>query len=149
MADMDIARLAERPVLALSGGEQARVLMARALAQEPDLLIADEPTAGLDLSHQLDLATLLRRRATAGASTIVALHDLGLAARIADRVVLLAQGQMVAAGSAGAVLTEAQIAAVYGVEMTITTVDGIPVFVPRGAAGPQSGRRSQDGHSPA
>lgn len=131
MAQMDIAPLADRPVLALSGGEQARVLMARALAQEPALLIADEPTAGLDLSHQLDLMTILRARASTGGATVVALHDLGLAARVADRVVLLADGQIVAAGAAASVLTEAHISAVYGVDMIVMHVEGVPVFVPR------------------
>lgn len=132
MGDMEVADFAERPVLALSGGEQARVLLARALAQEPRLLIADEPTAGLDLGHQLALMQGLRSRARTGSSSIVALHDLALAARYADRVLLLAEGQMVAAGPPADVLTSARIAAVYGVDMLVTHVDGLPVFVPRG-----------------
>jgi iron complex transport system ATP-binding protein len=131
MAAMDVAAFAERPVLALSGGEQARVLMARALAQEPQLLIADEPTAGLDLAHQLSVMQVLRARASNGVSSIVALHDLSLAARFADRILLLADGQMVAAGAPTEVLTAPRIAAVYGVEMLITTIEGVPVFVPR------------------
>ncbi len=131
MAEMDITSFADRSVLALSGGEQARVLMARALAQQPRLLIADEPTAGLDLAHQLALMQTLRARAASGVTSIVAIHDLGLAARFAHRIVLLADGQIVAAGSAEEVLTPARITAVYGVDMLVTSVDGIPVFVPR------------------
>lgn len=132
IAEMDIAAFADRPVLALSGGEQARVLLARALAQEPYLLIADEPTAGLDLAHQLALMAVLRNRAARGVTSIVALHDLGLAARFADRILLLADGQIVADGVPAAVLTRARIATVYGVDMIVTTAEGLPVFVPRG-----------------
>lgn len=130
MTAMDVAGFAERSVLALSGGEQARVLAARALAQEPQLLIADEPTAGLDLAHQFALATVLRARATAGVACLVALHDLSLAARVADRVVMMAAGQIAAVGTAREVLTSARIAAVYGVEMQVMTVGDAMVFVP-------------------
>ena len=132
LSQMDIADFTTRAVLALSGGEQARVLMARALAQSPRLLLADEPTAGLDLRHQLALMQALRTRAATGTASIVALHDLGLAARFADKIVLLADGQIVAAGLPQEVLTEARLAAVYGVELVIARVDGVPVFVPRG-----------------
>lgn len=140
MAEMDIVALAARPVLALSGGEQARVLLARALAQEPKLLIADEPTAGLDPGHQLALMDVLCRRAAAGSAAIVALHDLGLAARYADRVILLDGGRLVAAGPPAEVLSHVNIARTYGVDMLVTTVDGVPVFAPRapvaGTTGP-------------
>lgn len=134
MQQMDVVALADRPVLALSGGEQARVLMARALAQEPRLLIADEPTAGLDPGHQLALMETLRRRAASGHAAIVALHDLGLAARYADRVILLDAGRLVAAGTPTVVLTPAHIARTYGVDMLVTAVDGVPIFAPRGPA---------------
>lgn len=131
MAQMGVTELASRPVLALSGGEQARVLMARALAQEPRLLIADEPTAGLDLAHQLELMQVLRKRSQTGAACVVAMHDLGMAARFADIIVLLAHGHIVASGVAKDVLTHERIAAVYGVDVVVTTVDEMPVFVPR------------------
>ncbi len=130
MAAMDVTAFADRSILALSGGEQARVLMARALAQEPQLLIADEPTAGLDLAHQFALSSVLRKRAGAGVSCLVALHDLSLAARVADRIVMMAAGQIVADGTASDVLTSARIAAVYGVDLQVSTIGGTMVFVP-------------------
>ena len=130
MQHMDVTAFSDRPVLALSGGEQARVLMARALAQEPDVVLADEPTAGLDLSHQLDLMAALRTRAAAGGASVVALHDLGLAARFADHVVLLADGQIVAAGPPVIVLTADRISTVYAVDMAVSEIGGVPVFAP-------------------
>jgi iron complex transport system ATP-binding protein len=132
MDAMDVTAFADRPVLALSGGEQARVLMARALAQEPKLLLADEPTSGLDLSHQFALAAVLRARAAAGVACLVALHDLALAARVADRIVIMAAGQIVADGTAEAVLTPAHILSVYGVHMQVISIGASMVFVPQG-----------------
>jgi iron complex transport system ATP-binding protein len=130
MDAMDVTAFADRAVLALSGGEQARVLMARALAQEPRLLLADEPTSGLDLSHQFALADVLRARAAAGVACLVALHDLALAARVADRIVIMAAGQIVAHGPPVSVLTPARILSVYGVHMQVMSVGGTMVFVP-------------------
>jgi iron complex transport system ATP-binding protein len=89
LAAMDIAHIADRPILQLSGGERARVLVARALAQEASLLIADEPTAGLDPAHALALFALFRRLAAEGRTVVVALHDLSFAARFADHIILL------------------------------------------------------------
>lgn len=131
MAEMDVGMLADRSVLALSGGERGRVLMARALAQEPELLIADEPTTGLDVAHQVALVGVLRRAAAAGRACLVALHDLALASRVADRVVLMRDGRVVAAGAPRDVLSEARLAAVYGVALRVVEIDGAAVFVPR------------------
>jgi iron complex transport system ATP-binding protein len=133
MDAMDVTAFADRAVLALSGGEQARVLMARALAQEPKLLLADEPTSGLDLSHQFALGAVLRTRAAAGTACLVALHDLSLAARVADRIVIMAAGQIVADGTPATVLTPARILSVYGVHMQVMSVGGTMVFVPQAA----------------
>ncbi len=131
MAAMDVTQFADRAVLALSGGEQARVLMARALAQEPKLLLADEPTSVLDLSHQFALGAVLRARAAAGTACLVALHDLSLAARVADRIVMMAAGQIVADGVPADVLTPARILSVYGVHLQVMTVGDSMVFVPQ------------------
>jgi iron complex transport system ATP-binding protein len=115
MDETDVAHLARRPVDTLSGGERARVLTARALAVEARFLIADEPTGALDPRHQLDLMTILRRRAEAGTGILVALHDLTLAARFCTRLILLAGGRTCAEGTAAEVLTPENLALAYGI----------------------------------
>ncbi len=130
MRDMDIAEFADRPVDELSGGERARVLVARALAQEPDILLADEPSAALDPRHQLGLFETLKRRAEAGRIVIVALHDLTAAARFAGKVVLMHQGRIVAAGPPRTVLTPGNLRNVYGIDSEIIDVAGLPIVVP-------------------
>jgi iron complex transport system ATP-binding protein len=119
MAAADLDGLAGRRVLALSGGERARALLGRVLAGTPSVLLADEPLANLDPKHQLATLALLRAQAAAGRTVAVVLHDLQAAARAADRLLLVADGRLVAAGSPRAVLTPARIAAVYGVEMAV------------------------------
>lgn len=130
LAAMDIAHLADRPVSQLSGGERARVLVARALAQEAPLIIADEPTAGLDPAHALALFTLFQRLATEGRTIVVALHDLSLAARFADHIVLLANGRISATGPPGDVLTPQHLQPAFGVTMLCTIVNGLPIVAP-------------------
>jgi iron complex transport system ATP-binding protein len=127
---MDIAHLADRPIAQLSGGERARVLVARALAQEAPLLIADEPTAGLDPAHALALFALFQRLAAEGRTIVVALHDLSLAARFADHIVLLSKGRATASGAPAEVLTPGTLAAAFGVIMLCTSVDGLPIVAP-------------------
>jgi len=107
---------AQRDVTTLSGGERARVLMARALAGRPAWLLADEPMTGLDPGHQMDAAVVLRRLADAGVGVIATLHDLSFAARIADRLIVLADGRIIADGAPGAALNAAVIAKAYGLE---------------------------------
>ena len=130
MRAMDITEFGERAVDELSGGERARVLVARALAQEPEILLADEPSAALDPRHQLDLFETLRRRAEAGRIVVVALHDLTAAARFAGTVVLMHQGRIVASGPPRSVLTPQILRDVYGIEAQITDVAGSPIVVP-------------------
>lgn len=124
MERMDVARFRDRAADALSGGERARALIARALAQEAPLLLADEPTAGLDPAHQIALMERFREMARAGDGVLISSHDLGLAARWADRVALLDKGRIVADGPPRAVLTAERLRAVYGVEAHIAEAAG-------------------------
>jgi iron complex transport system ATP-binding protein len=115
MARADVTPLAHRTATELSGGERARVLLARALAVEAPALIADEPLASLDPAHQIEGMELLRAQADAGGLVVAVLHDLTLAARFCDRVLVLADGTMAADGPPGEVLTPALLARVYGI----------------------------------
>lgn len=133
MAATDVAALADRGVEHLSGGERGRVLLARVLAGEPDWLLADEPLASLDPAHQIDVAAMLRSVAAAGRGVVLVVHDLGLAGRIADDVVLLKQGRVVAAGPADAVLSVALIGETYGIDVEIgQTPGGVRYILPTG-----------------
>lgn len=115
MALTNTADLAERLVTRLSGGERQRVMVARALAQEPEILILDEPTAHLDIAHQVELLDLTRRlNREQGLTVIAVLHDLNLASQYADRLLMLKAGRSWADGAPEAVLTEQNIMAVYG-----------------------------------
>jgi iron complex transport system ATP-binding protein len=129
------ADLVDRPVDELSGGQRQRVWIAMALAQETDLLLLDEPTTFLDVSHQvevLDLLTDLNR--SRGTTVVMVLHDLNLAARYADHLVALAAGTVHAAGSPAEVLTEETVQAVFGLESLVITdpTSGKPLMLPRG-----------------
>lgn len=126
----DTLMLAHRPARSLSGGERARVWLARVLAGEPRWLLADEPLASLDPLHQMQTLSLLRAAARRGMGVVVVLHDLTLAARVADDVLLLKDGAVLAYGSAAEVLTKCNIAEAYGVDVAILTHDGRRVIVP-------------------
>ncbi len=119
MAATDVERLATRTAKQLSGGERGRVLLARVLAGEPEWLLADEPLANLDPAHQLDVRDLLRQVAQRGTGVVVVLHDLSLAARVADDVILLRDGQVVASGASDEVLCADQLRTTFGVEAHI------------------------------
>ncbi|SOB86545.1 iron complex transport system ATP-binding protein [Sphingomonas guangdongensis] len=131
LAATDTIALAPRTVRSLSGGERARVLLARVLAGEPRWLLADEPLASLDPLHQLQTLALLRAAAGRGMGVVVVLHDLTLAARIADDIVLLKDGRVLGSGTPGQVLTETRIAVGYGIEATLVAHPDGPVIVPR------------------
>ncbi|MRH90184.1 heme ABC transporter ATP-binding protein [Nocardia sp. SYP-A9097] len=113
LAATDVEHLAARPFPALSGGERARVALARVLAQDTPTLLLDEPTAALDLGHQEQVLHLARQRATAGAAVVVVLHDLGVAAAYADRVAVLDSGRIAADGPPRQVLTTELLTHVY------------------------------------
>ena len=133
MSATDTLQLAERPVTTLSGGEFRRVLIARAFAQSTPTLLLDEPTAHLDLTHQLDILSLVRRQVDAeGASCLAALHDLNLAAAFCDRLVLIAGGQIMADGPVSEVLSPNVLARAFGPGIAVTTLPGTttPVVLP-------------------
>lgn len=131
MEATDCVHLAHRNVMRLSGGELGRVLLARVLAGEPQWLLADEPLASLDPGHQLDVLDRLQQCAANGVGVVVVLHDLTLAARIADDLLVLKEGRIVASGSRADVLTPAVLANAYGVEVHIgESATGEPMVVP-------------------
>ena len=128
---VDAADLAERPVTELSGGQQQRVALARAFAQEATMLLADEPLAALDPRHALETLALLRREAHEGGRlVVVALHELTLAARFCDEVLLLHEGRCLAAGAPLEVLDEARLRAVYGLRARRLEVEGETLLLP-------------------
>ncbi|HEY4029909.1 MAG TPA: ABC transporter ATP-binding protein [Caulobacteraceae bacterium] len=124
----DLLDLRERPADALSGGERSRAMLARAAVGEPEVLIVDEPTAGLDPRHALDAIRRLRAHAGQGRSVIMAVHDLDLAARAADEVLALKDGRVLAAGRVEAVFTEAVLTRLYDVPARIVR-DGSGIVV--------------------
>ncbi len=126
----DIRHLATRRYTALSGGERARVSLARVLAQGAGTVFLDEPTASLDLRHQEEVMRIARDLAAEGRAVVVVLHDLSLASAYADRLALIAQGRLEAIGSPAEVLTEERIERVYGLRVELHLVGGRPVVVP-------------------
>jgi cobalamin transport system ATP-binding protein len=119
MEKTDLLSMAERSVDQLSGGERQRVFIARALAQEAPILLMDEPTASLDLCHQLEVLTLVKGLAEEGHLAIAAIHDLGLASRFCHRLILLAQGGVVADGTPAEVLTQDNLYRHFSIEAQV------------------------------
>lgn len=136
---LQLDAFAHRPVTGLSGGEGQRVVVARALAQQAPVLLLDEPTSALDLGHQAEVLELVDElRRSDGLTVIAAMHDLTTAARFADRVALLRQGQLVADGHPADVLTTDRLSEVYATPLSVRTIDGDLVVL----AGPRPGRSS-------
>ena len=130
-----IEELAPRSMLELSGGERQLVLVARALAQEPRVLLLDEPTAHLDLRHRVSVLELVRDFVREGRSALVVSHDLSLVARSCDRMALLRSGELLAAGPPSSVLTPESLRETFGVEAeVVTTPEGALVVAPRSPA---------------
>ena len=130
MTAADIASLRDRTMGQISGGERMRILLARALAVEAGFLLADEPIAALDPLHQLQVMELLRTFARAGRGVVVVLHDLALATRFCDRLILLAGGGILVDGPPARVLTDAHLAQAYGIEVVRGERDGVPFLLP-------------------
>jgi iron complex transport system ATP-binding protein len=132
LARVGIEELADRSILELSGGERQLVVLARALAQEPEVLLLDEPTAHLDLRHRLRVLELVRELAGEGRSALVVSHDLSLAARACDRLALLARGSVLAVGRPAEVLSADSLRRTFAIEADVVPgPDGAPLVVPR------------------
>lgn len=131
MVQTDCSQFAMRKAQRLSGGEQARVLLARVLAGKPDWVLADEPLANLDPAHQLDAMACFRTAASGDAGVVLVLHDLTQAARIADHLIVMREGGIIASGPVADVLTSEVLQAAYGVRVHIGQDEtGAPVIAP-------------------
>jgi iron complex transport system ATP-binding protein len=130
MERAEIIELRDRVVTELSGGERARALIARALAVEAPALIADEPLAALDPGHQLQMMELLKAAAAAGALVIAVLHDLAMAARFCDRLILIHEGRLIADGPAPMVLTPEHLSRCYNIRAWTGTIEDQAVVLP-------------------
>ncbi|HET7785123.1 MAG TPA: ABC transporter ATP-binding protein [Myxococcales bacterium] len=119
LAETDALDLADRPITQLSGGERQRVFLARAFAQDAGLLVLDEPTAGLDLAHQVLLVNALRRRGQQGGGAMLVLHDLALAGAACDRLVLMLAGRVLAQGTPAQVLTPEVLSPAYATQVDV------------------------------
>jgi len=128
---LNLSHLAERQMNELSGGEQQKVLLARALVQEPEILLLDEPTASLDIQHQLEVMNLVRDLSRdQGIAVLMALHDLNLAARYSDRILMLKQGRVFATGAPESIINPANIREVYRVAAEIVNRNRHPHIIP-------------------
>ncbi len=131
LARCDVAAFAGRTIDSLSGGEWQRVRLARALAQEPRVLVLDEPTTSLDVRHEMELFELVRRLVDGGLAGLVITHHINLAARFADRMMLLSAGRIAAEGTPAEVLRRETLREVFGWPVAVTTwCDGSPQVVP-------------------
>ncbi len=135
MRAMGVEHLVQRDATTLSGGERARVLVARALAQTPEVLLADEPTSGLDPAHQLRLLGHFKSMAERGICVIPILHDLHLAARYCDRLVILNQGRVHSDGAPLSVLTKQTLLDVFEFHAHIGKIQDVPAIIPLAVAG--------------
>lgn len=133
----DVSHLAHRTFTSLSGGEKARVSLARVLAQDATIVLLDEPTAALDLRHQEDVLRIARELARTGAAVVVVLHDLSLAAAYADRIAIMEDGRLAAVGAPAVVLQPELLERIYGIGVKVVADPdgGAPIVVPRRPGG--------------
>lgn len=136
MERCDVTQFADRGLATLSGGERQRVRLARALAQQPSVLVLDEPTTSLDVRHEMTTFELVRTLRDDGVTIVLATHNLNLAARYADQLVLIDRGRVAARGTPSDVLTPDLVAAVYDWPVSIVAHEsGVPQIVPRAMSG--------------
>ncbi|MFL5356549.1 ABC transporter ATP-binding protein [Archangium sp.] len=132
LEELEVAYLAERPCEAMSGGERRMLLLARGLVQQPKLLLLDEPTAFLDVAHQVGALERVRARVDAGLGAVAVLHDVNLAAAFATHVLLMRDGRVLAQGPTADVLQRERLEALYGVPMEMASApSGARLFAPR------------------
>ena len=146
---LDLENLVLRDINELSGGQRQKVIIGRALAQEPSILLLDEPTSNLDLKHQLEVLKLVRDQADHGVSAIIAIHDLNLALRYGDKIVMLDKGKVFAAGGLE-VLTPENIESVYDVKVRVIKNSGRIIVIPEesnGNKGDKNGRTTDNRNS--
>ena len=143
MARTEVREFEDRSITAVSGGERKRVLLARALAQDAPVLLLDEPTAGLDVNHQIRTLELVSDLVSEGRTALAAIHDLDLAARYCDRIAVLADGDLLATGPPAEVLTDARIRTAFDAEAAVLSnpVTGTPTVTPLPTATGELDRR--------
>lgn len=130
MRELGVEHLAHRPLAEVSGGERRRVWLARALVQSPQLLVLDEPTAFLDVRHQVETLRAVQRRLAGGLGVLAVLHDVNLAAHVATHALLLKDGRAFAQGPVASVLTAERLSALFEIPMRLATAEE-PVWAPR------------------
>ncbi|MGD9587810.1 MAG: ABC transporter ATP-binding protein [Pyrinomonadaceae bacterium] len=129
MAETETDRFAARPVTELSGGERQRVHLARAMAQDTEIILLDEPTANLDLTHQIEALEMIRSMTQQGKTAFAAIHDLGLASRYCDRLVLLSGGRIAADGPPASVITEENLLRHFNLKARVSReAEGLHIF---------------------
>lgn len=128
---LNIEHLAMKNFNELSGGQRQKVIIARAIVQETDVLLLDEATSNLDIRHQLEVMSIIRKLVDdLGISVAMIVHDLNIAARFSDKIIIMNEGKIVACGTPEEVLTEENISSVYGVEICISNIKNKPYVVP-------------------
>lgn len=142
--DLGLNDLSLRDVNTLSGGQAQKVMVGRALAQDPDILLLDEPTSDLDVRHQLEVMDVVETEIMQGLSGVVAMHDLNLAARYCDKIAMLKDGDVYTTGPTGEVLTSRNIEAVFGVTATTATHGGRRIVIPEAPTARDNDRDNED-----